>query len=508
MKGLGRAAASAAVIVLGGASGAYAADLNTMPVKAFPIAGPAVCSSIMDFFTTACQVAAYGVRFYGTIDVGGSYQTNGSTYEKLAGGGINYFPAKNSLGAKWLPANNSLSISNVGIQIKEPLGAGWSFVGQLEAGFSPLGIDLLNGSHSVKNAVGVPLIQQTSYGDSNSQGQVYNNLGFAGFSNDTWGTITFGRQNSLMSDAILAFDPLGSSNAFSPLGYYGAWGGGGDTENRKATTSVKYRVNVTNWHFGVFGQFGGYDEGNASKGSVQGDVGADFNVGPGVFSTDVMGGYTKSAVSLGLSGAATAYGVGIPTGTQTMSATISNNTNVMAVARYTMEKLKLFAGYEWIQYANPGDSYATGAGFTDIAGDFVCANCNSTTGANAALYNGTNISTTSFSHADKIFQIVWFGGTYALTPSLDLTAAYYHEWQNDYSGGVATSSAVACTVASTAQSSCAGSLDAASAVLDWKFAPKWDTFIGTLYSRLNGGIDSGFLAKDNWSTTAGVRFRW
>jgi hypothetical protein len=44
--------------------------------------------------------------------------------------------------------------------------------------------------------------------------------------------------------------------------------------------------------------------------------------------------------------------------------------------------------------------------------------------------------------------------------------------------------------------------------LDWRFAPKWDTYIGTLYSRLHGGLDSGFLAKDDWSTTGGVRFRW
>jgi hypothetical protein len=56
--------------------------------------------------------------------------------------------------------------------------------------------------------------------------------------------------------------------------------------------------------------------------------------------------------------------------------------------------------------------------------------------------------------------------------------------------------------------SCAGTLDAVSVLLDWKFAPKWDTYLGTLYSRNNGGLDSGFLAKDSLSTTAGLRFRW
>jgi hypothetical protein len=35
-----------------------------------------------------------------------------------------------------------------------------------------------------------------------------------------------------------------------------------------------------------------------------------------------------------------------------------------------------------------------------------------------------------------------------------------------------------------------------------------DTYIGTMYTRLHGGLDSGYLAKDNWETTAGLRFRW
>jgi hypothetical protein len=50
--------------------------------------------------------------------------------------------------------------------------------------------------------------------------------------------------------------------------------------------------------------------------------------------------------------------------------------------------------------------------------------------------------------------------------------------------------------------------DGVSAVLVYQLAPKWDTYIGTLYSRLSGGLDSGFLATDNWSTTGGARFRW
>jgi len=493
-------------MVVGCVGAAYAADLDKMVTKAPALKAPATCTSIQDFFTTACQLAWYGVRFYGAIDVGGGYQTNGAPFAKFAGSGVNYFPGKSSLGGKWLLSPSGLSASNIGVQIKEPLGAGWSFIGQLEAGFNPYSLELANGVHSVFVERGIPLAQQNSYGDSNSQGKFFNNLGFAGVSNDTYGTLTFGRQNTLMADAILAYDPMGSSLAFSVLGFFGAFGGGGDTEDRKGTTSIKYRVNYANYHFGVFGQVGGYGQGNAAKGVIQGDVGADFRVGPGVLSADVIVGHAKDAVGLALVGPTNA--VGSPVNIFTpgfanafMSATLSDNTNVMLNAKYSVEKLTLYSGYEWIQLQNPSDPFTVpGTGFTDIAGDFVCFQC--------VASMGTQINSTAFNGGDKILQLLWFGAKYALTDSLDVSGAFYHEWQNDFSGGAKNAAGGTCALATTALSSCAGTLDAASIVLDWKFAPKWDTYIGTLYTRLNGGLDNGFLAKDSLSTTAGIRFRW
>jgi hypothetical protein len=51
-------------------------------------------------------------------------------------------------------------------------------------------------------------------------------------------------------------------------------------------------------------------------------------------------------------------------------------------------------------------------------------------------------------------------------------------------------------------------MNAASFLIDWKFAPKWDTYIGTFYSEMNGGLDNGFLSRNNLATTAGIRFRF
>jgi predicted porin len=479
MKGNRVAAASAAVIMLGGAGSAFAADL---PTKASVYKAPAdaVCTSIMDFFTTACQLSGYGVRIYGTVDVGFGYQTNSTPFDKLAGPGVNYFPAKYSglTGGHWLLSPNALSQSNVGIQVKEAIGGGWSFVGQLETAFDPMSMTLANSSGSVHENAGLTGLQQTTNGDGASQGTFYNNLGFAGFSHDTWGTITAGRQTTLGRDAIAAYDPMGSAYGFSPLGFFGAFGGYGLTEQGRGTTAVKYRVNYGNWHFGLYGQFGGYDEGNSSKGQYLGDIGVDWKIGPGVLSADVTGGYTKDAVTIGLTGGNLAG-----TTPQTLAATISDNNAVMLNTKYTWDKLKLYAGYEWIQYAPPSDLTTS---FTDIPGYLV-----------------TNINNTQYNSGDKVLQIAYAGARYSLTDSLDVAAAYYHEWQNDYSGGAAN-----CAITTGASSKCSGTLDSASFLVDWKFAPKWDTYLGVLYSKLNGGFDSGFVAKDNVATTAGIRFRF
>jgi len=222
-----------------------------------------------------------------------------------------------------------------------------------------------------------------------------------------------------------------------------------------------------------------------------------------VLSTDLIGGYTKDAVTVFLSGPVNKIGYPVDPYTSTnevMFAKLSDNTSIMAVMKYSVDRLKLYAGYQLTEFANPSDPFTvSGTGFTDISGDFICFACGN--------INGTNISSTAYTK-HKIQQLVWVGGTYALTPALDLTGAYYHVGQNDFSNGGQSAAGGTCAVARTALSSCSGTLDAASVILDWKFAPKWDTYITTAYERLGGGFDYGYLANNNWSTMSGVRFRW
>jgi predicted porin len=510
MKGLVWSAACSAAMFVGCASVAGAADIDSLVPKA-PVAtngppSPATCTSIPDFFLTACQLSWYGVRFYGTIDAGFGHQTHGAPFDPNFVTGASYFLQKMNRTPMWGLAPNGLSQSNIGVQIKEPLSPGWSFVAQLEAGFDPYSLHLANSAESVFANAGVPVNQQTTNGDASRAGQFYNSVGFLGISSDSFGTLTAFRQNSLTLDGVLAYDPMAGSYAFSPIGFSGTVAGGGDTENSRYSTAVKYRVAIGDFRVAALWQFGGYGLNNGSNGAFGAELGGDFRVGLGTLSLDAIGNYNKDAVNLTLSGAPT-NAAGVPIGTmlpQTVTATLSDNTNVMVLAKYTVEKLKLYAGYEWMQFAPPSDPFTVaGTGFTTVVGDFVCLDCGTATA-------GTNINGTAYSASagfkDKVLQVFWAGARYSVTDTVDVVGAYYHYGQNNFATGAAN--LAACNVSSSNKNFCAGTMDAVSAMVDWRFAPKWDTYIGTFYSSFNGGLANGYLARNNLATTAGIRFRF
>jgi hypothetical protein len=170
------------------------------------------------------------------------------------------------------------------------------------------------------------------------------------------------------------------------------------------------------------------------------------------------------------------------------------------VAKYTLDKLKLYAGYEWIPFANSSDGPVTA--LTDTAGYAF-------TNAGSASSNPFFINIAAYAH-DEILQLAFVGARYP-SPAR-WYGGYYYLNQNDYSGGTAVSSGgtkgQTCASNGVAQNSCSGTQQAFTAVVDWQFAPKWDAYIGTTYNHLAGGLEAGYLHSDFWATTAGVRFRW
>ena len=207
-----------------------AADMVTKAPPPTAVTAPAACSSLWDFLDTSCPLSWYGITVYGTVDAGVTWQSHGTPYNGSLPAGAEYLIQKNSNRALWNLANNAVSQSNIGIKGNEEFAPGWAFVFDLQANFNPYSLRLSNGPSSVAQNAGVPLTNQSSNGDSSQAGQFYVGLGYVGVSSP-YGTLTVFRQNTLRVDAIVAYDPLGGSNAFSPIGYQGTTCGAGNTED-------------------------------------------------------------------------------------------------------------------------------------------------------------------------------------------------------------------------------------------------------------------------------------
>jgi predicted porin len=495
---------AAAVFAAGGVfgpNGALAADVDLITKAPPPFVAPttpASCTGVPQFFVTDCVLSAYGISVYGAIDTGYGYQTHGAPFNGNVAQGVAYSVQKMSRSGMWELAPGGLSQSNIGIRGAESIGGDWKFIFQLEAGFDPYSLQLSNSAKSVFDNLGVPLNKQSFNTDSSRSGQFYNSVGFAGVSSPTYGTLTFGRQNALTLDALAAYDPLALSYAFSQIGFSSVATGAGISETARATTSAKYRYQYGDFRTGVLYQFGGYNDNNSATGAVQFQLGGDIkHLGPGTLSLDGIYSYEKNAATLALGGGTTNLaGMPITFPGQTLTATISNNTSWTGLAKYAVGNLKLYAGYEYINFAPPSDVPTT---LEAPNGDLVGA------GVPLTAISGTAYSGLPGSGSDKHLQIMWTGAKYSVTDNVDVAGGYYHYIQNNFF--VATKAAN-CIASAASHSQCGGTLDAISGVIDWRFAPKWDVYAGIMYSNVNGGLSNGYLVRNNLDPTVGLRFRF
>ncbi|WP_154073686.1 hypothetical protein [Bradyrhizobium erythrophlei] len=111
----------------------------------------------------------------------------------------------------------------------------------------------------------------------------------------------------------------------------------------------------------------------------------------------------------------------------------------------------------------------------------------------------------SHSFEPLVLQVMWTGAKYAVTDDLDVIGAYYHYIQNSFFG-TPTGGPAFCSDSSHSQ--CAGTYDAISAAVDWRFAPKWDLYFGMMFNQVHGGLGFGFFQHSNIDPTVGLRFRF
>jgi predicted porin len=389
----------------------------------------ATCTNAWDFIATDCKLASQGITVYGVIDAGATWQTHGAPFDTRSAVGASYLIQKQNRSPMWSLAPNALANSGIGIKGTTPIGENLSFVFTWDTGFDPYSFQFSNGPGSVAANAGVPQIHQTAFSDSSRAGQWYNGQGYVGLSSPTYGTLTVLRQNALTLDAVFEYDPFNASYAFSPIGFQGITCGGGNTQNCRHSTALKYRVTADQLRAAALWQFGGYSENNASNGAYQLQVGADIPTrDKGKLSVDAIYSYVRDSVSLGLApGSNDANGAPIPPFLpQTLTATISDNSAVMLVAKYESGPLKLYAGYEHIRYMAPSDPQTA---FTDIAGSFLCLDCEA--------FNNTTINNVAFGVnglGDKTLHVGWVGVKYAVTKNVDVIAGYYHYTQPSFFG--------------------------------------------------------------------------
>jgi predicted porin len=422
------------------------------------------------------DICIKGICVYGNFDMGVSYLQHGAPLSAMAAAPINSVISKNSSGSYFGTGPNQMSNSYIGLRGKQEIADNLYAVFNLQTLFNVNSGQSSNGIESVaqNNGLNANILSQSSLADSSKAGQMFNQAAYFGISSPIYGTFTMGRQSALSSDLLSNYDPLAGSNSWSLLTFQGANGGGGDTEDRVFDNSYEYRVSVGPVRFAVEAQL--RNGGNSSTGNAfQGDIGFDY-MG---FSLDFLGGKIDDAVSAGiLSQAQLATAVTtVSSGNGLVAATVSDNTVFSVGARYVIGPWKIWAGYEHIDFANPNNPLNAGA---FVTGGFI-----------AGAVNNANFPN------DKILQTAWVGARYSITPALDITGAYYHEWQNSFGTGAVAG----CTDARSSQ--CSGTLDAVSLVVDWRFARHIDMYAGVMWSQVQNGLANGFL-QANGTATGGI----
>ena len=168
------------------------------------------------------------------------YETHGTPFNDYFISGGSDIVQKNSNNSVFGVTSNGMSQSRIGLQGNEPLHfMDFSGVFKLESYFNPASGNITDALKSVTQNNGRPLDAQSTNIDSSIAGQPFEQS-FVGISSPTFGTLTFGRQNSTLADLIAKYDPQQTSYAFSLLGLSGTPAGGGDTQDRRLDDSIKY----------------------------------------------------------------------------------------------------------------------------------------------------------------------------------------------------------------------------------------------------------------------------
>lgn len=483
---------------------------------------PDVCASGREFATTDCALTWHGITVYGAYDVGVGWVSHG-----LPENGYNYEGAslvnRNGFQHRFVVAPNNLQQTGLGVRGKEEFLPGWSIVFNASTGINPQSGLLANASATQTINNGLPRSSYSYAIDGARAGQPFNDEIYVGISSTQFGTLTFGRQRSLGTDAMLLYDPAGGAYAFSYIGYNGTMAGGGDTENSRWDDAVKYRIAYGPVHFGAMYKFAdgsagcyspikGWTATSCTPESAHNNAyGFDLGGNHGKFSADFVFQHYNQAISvlnplLGPQSPAEPFqsttdsintnpingGAGLGPNlidpNNTVYGIVTDNNAAMVAAKYMWDPFKFFAGYEYIWQNNPKNPLGVGA--SDQGGYIMSG------------VEDNNLD------SEKLVQIWWTGAKYTYRSKTDFTFAWYQQRQNDFR------QPPACSPAAGFRASCAGTLNEGSFYVDHHFTKRLDGFAGIAYSYVTGGLAIAiphgpgvpYRSNNNFAPTTGVRF--
>src|ERR1700692_3509484 len=288
----------------------------------------------------------HGITLYGVGDIGVQYDTHSAPFTPYRPAASGNIVRQNSSQSVTGLTPSNMGQSRVGLQGIEALNEDWSAVFQVEAFFNPQSGDIAYSLKSLAVNNGRTLATQTVGVDGSSAGQAFQTA-FVGLKSTRFGTITFGRQLALMLEGSIKYDPNYNASAFGLLGASNTYSGGGVQEDNRLDSTVKYFV-----PFDDLLTLGALYKLNGSNGSgntaFQADIGGNFaGASVDAYYSKVNSAITTTSLTAAQVAQLPALGYSV---SNSLAATVSDNTAYALMALYKFAPLIFFAGYEHIKY--------------------------------------------------------------------------------------------------------------------------------------------------------------
>jgi predicted porin len=371
--------------------------------------------------------------------------------------------------------NGGISPSRWGIRGTEDLGGGLKAIFNLDSYFNINSGTLSNAAASLANnraTTAANASSSTVSAASSVNGQLFNDQAWVGLSDESFGTLTFGRQWSTMGEILRNYDAVQDAQLFSPLGFSGTYAGGGLTENKRQDNSIKYTNKFGDFNVIGMAKLGG-TAGSSSAGSAYG-IGGGYEA----YGFGVQLAYQQSTDSLSGTNAPLA---------DTVNVTNYNTNSFMIAAKYAFGDAKVTGGYETYTLMKPSDPFVN---------------------LGTSTYYGYQIdAATNFTGDNRTTHVFWLGGDYNFTPAFNLAVGFYDiapQQSNDYAS---TTSTAGVTSVSAGQGN--GNIYEYSLLADYHFSKRTDAYFGLMYSQYKGDqYPSDVYNSSNYIYAVGMRTKF